>query len=41
MISETKRPVEIVTSEEGMDEIRAGNMVIVIDDEDRETKVTS
>ena len=38
MISETKRPVEIVTAEEGMDEIRAGNMVIVIDDEDRENE---
>ncbi len=38
MISETKKPVEIVTAEEALDEIRAGNMVIVIDDEDRENE---
>ena len=38
MVSKTKRPVEIVTAEEALDEIRAGNKVIVIDDEDRENE---
>ena len=34
----TNTPVEIATAEEALEEIRAGKMVIVVDDEDRENE---